>query len=238
MNLKQNPKFVEPAEKVNGIYASILSVAKSTAREIYDNILNSHLDKGKILMVFGPERSGKSIVAIELHNLFAKQPIKNRRIVFAQPSVDRPDIPQNKIFSRIGEEIAATSFESKADIEKMFHENDIVVIDEVHFTPSDLQSYLLYETMLFIERGGVFVGLGLYYTSQGGEFVFSALLRSRSDSVFQLSSLCQMCGRKAEKYCQRLIDGLPASLDTPALLSPSENVTYEPRCDECFVVKK
>lgn len=238
MDIKQNSKLVESSENINGIYASILSGAKTSAVEIYDNILNSHLDKGKILTVFGPERSGKSIVAIELHSLFAKKSIKNRRVIFAQPSVDRPDIPQNKIFSRIGEEIVATSFESKADIEKLFHENEIVVIDEAHFTPANLQSYLLYEIMLFIERGGIFVGLGLYYTSQGGEFIFSALLKSRSEKVFWLSSLCQMCGRKADKYVQRLIDGFPASLDTPALLSPSEDVTYEPRCDECFVVKK
>lgn len=238
MDLKKNPKVVESPDKVSGIYASITEVAISTASEIYGGILNSRLDKGKIIMVFGPERSGKSIVAIELDRMFTENKVRNRKVIFAQPSVDRPDIPQNRIFSRNGSEIGAISFETKAEIEKIFHENEVVVIDEVHFTPSALQSYLLQEIMLFIERGGIFVGLGLYHTSQGGEFVFSALLKSRAERVFGLSSICQMCGRKADKYVQRLIDGSPASFDTPLLLSPSENVTYEPRCGDCFVVKK
>jgi thymidine kinase len=191
-----------------------------------------------MFFVVGPVKSGKSVVAIELNEIVEEKGIKNRNLAFAQPSVDRPDVPKNKIFSRVGKELKATSFGSKSDIEKIFHENEVVVIDEVQFTPADLQSYLLSEITLFLDRGGIFVGLGLDYTSQGGEFVFAALLKSRAEKVYKLQSLCQMCGRMADKYCQRLIDGVPAGLDTPALLSPSINVTYEPRCDECFVVKK
>lgn len=238
MDSKINPKKIEKPENINGIYASISQMARSTAEEIYSNITKTPLDKGKILMVVGPERSGKSVVAIDLHEMFETKGLKNRNWIFAQPAVDRPDIPKNKIFSRVGKEIVATSYGSKSDIEKLFHENEVVVIDEIHFTPADLQSYLLSEITLFVERGGILIGIGLHYTSQGGEFIFSALLKSRAEKVYKLSSLCQMCGRKAERYSQRLIDGVPASLDTPALLSPSANVTYEPRCDECFVVKK
>lgn len=238
MQNQTNPKKVEKPENVNGIYRIIVDIAKETAKEIITIIDDSPLDHGKIIMIVGPERSGKSVVALDLAEIVEKKKLKNRRIAFAQPSVDRSDVPNNKIFSRTGGEIKAFSFKSKSQVEDLFYDNEIVVIDEIQFTPYDLQSYLLQEIMLFVERGGVFIGIGLDYTSQHGEFVFTALLKERSYKTFRLSSLCQMCGKKADKYNQRLIDGIPASLDTPALLSPSATVTYEPRCEDCLVIKK
>jgi thymidine kinase len=239
MDNRLNPKKVEPIENIEGIYAGVSQRSEAVAKELYRMIYDAPLDDGKIFMVVGPERSGKSVVAINLDILVDDQGlIGGRRIAFAQPLVDRLDVPRNKIFSRIGKEIVARSFGTKTDIESLFHENEVVVVDEIHFIPADLQSYFLQEAMLFVERGGILVGLGLDYTSQGGEFVFTALLKSRAKKIFRLSSLCQMCGGKADKYCQRLIDGVPASIDTPALLSPSLDVTYEPRCDNCFVIKR
>jgi thymidine kinase len=238
MDSKINPKQVDKKENIEGIYASISQEAMAVAQDIFKIIESTPLDKGKLMMIIGPERSGKSAVAINLSKIFLANGTKNRKWVFSQPAVDRPDVPKDKIFSRVGSEIVASSFESRSDIERLFYDNEIVIMDEIHFTPAELQSYLLYELMLFIERGGIFVGIGLHNTSQGGEFIFSALLKSRADKIFQVSAVCQMCGRKASKYSQRLIDGVPAGLEVPTLLSPSFKVTYEPRCDDCFVVKK
>lgn len=231
-------KPVEPLENIEGIYSFVSDGASNIAQDICNIVADGSLDKGQILMVLGPEKSGKSMVGINLKKLFDKAMVKNRSLVFSQPKVDRPDVPFNKIVSRIGEETEAISFESKIEIEKIFHEHQVVVMDEVQFVPADLQSYLLYEITLFVERGGIFIGIGLDHTSQGGEFIFAALLKSRANKVFKLFALCQMCGRKADKYSQRLINGIPATIDTPLLLSPSEKVSYEPRCDECFIVKK
>ncbi len=237
MDKKKVLKIVDKNGMDAGIYDAVSRKAEETTSLLKDIVEVTPLDRGAIYMVVGPERGGKSIVAIGLNKWIIESGSK-RRWAFSQPKVDREDVPDGIIFSRTGEEMPAISFANKHDVEVLFHDNDVVVMDEVQFVPADLQSYLLSEIMKFTDRGGIFVGIGLDYTSQGGEFVFSALLKSRAEKVFKHFALCQMCGRKADRYCQRLINGIPAGIDTPALLGPSDNVTYEPRCEECFVVKK
>ncbi len=231
-------KQIEPKSKVNGIYAFVLKNAKNTADEITDMIAGSPIDEGGIIFIYGPERSGKSIVAIYLNENLKKQKIGNRKAYFSQPLLDRADVPKDKILSRSGLSLHITSFSNKSDIEKMFHENDVIFIDEIQFTPANLQSYLMYEIKLFIERGGWLIAMGLLYTSQGGEFILSDLLTFKANKTYNLYATCQMCGRKAYKYSQRLIDGKAATIDEPELLPPSSVVSYEPRCEDCFVVKR
>lgn len=223
----------------SGIYKQVSIKAASTAQDIYQTIAGYSFEKGGIFMVVGPEKSGKSIVAIDLFEKRESDTVMGRRWAFSQPLLrNRTDVPEGKIFSRIGKEIKAVSFETKIEIERLFHDNEVVVVDEIQFIMPDIQSYFLQELMLFVERGGVMIGLGLDYTSQGGEFIFPALLKYKATKVYRLEATCQMCGGVANKYCQRLIDCVPANIDTPAFLSPSVNVSYEPRCDNCFVVKK
>lgn len=232
-------KKAEPKEKVEGIYNFVLTNAKKTANKISQKIKESSIDQGGIFFVEGPVGSGKSLVAMELKLLFKKDGVlKGREYLFCQPLVDRADVPKNKIFSRAGKEIKAFSFENKQDIEKIFHDHDIVVIDEVQFTPLELQGYLLQEIMMFVERGGWFVGMGLHYTSQEGEFVLTALLTERATEAYKLYALCQMCGRKAYKYNQRFVNGIPTTMEEPELLGPSDITTYEPRCDDCHIVRR
>jgi len=236
---KINIKKIEPQEKVKGIYSFVLENCHKIASEIFKTIGKAPLDKGGIFFIEGPVKSGKSLVAMDLDKLFRKEKnLLNRKFIFCQPLVDRTDVPKDKIFSRAGATMKALSFKNKETIEQIFHDYDVVVIDEVQFVPSGLQSYLLQEIILFVERGGWFVGLGLHYTSQKGEFIFPSLLISRAAKSFKMSALCQMCGSKTDKYDQRLINGIPATIDEPELLEPSAAVTYEPRCEQCLVVKK
>lgn len=239
IKMRVGAKKTELPEKIKGIYGFVLDNAKKVSLEIFETIRKSTVDSGGIYFVEGPERSGKSIVAMELDRRVRKNKrLGNRKVVFCQPLVDRVDVPRGKIFSRAGKAMKAISFEGKEKIEQIFHDNDIVVMDEVQFVPSDLQSYLLQEIMMFIERGGWFIGLGLRLNSQKGEFIFTALLISRAVKSFKMTALCQMCGRKTDNYNQRLIDGVPATIDEPELLEPSKSVSYEPRCEDCLIVKK
>lgn len=237
MEKKKVMKAVDRTGMEAGIYDVVHRKAEETISLIKNAIEITPLDKGAIYMVVGPERGGKSMVAIGL-NKWLSENTASRKWAFSQPRVDREDVPNGIIFSRTGEEMPAVSFGNKHEVEVLFHDNDVVVMDEVQFVPADLQSYLLSEIMKFVDRGGIFVGIGLDYTSQEGEFIFSALLKHRAQKIFKHFALCQMCGGKADRFCQRLINGIPAGIDTPALLGPSDNVSYEPRCEECFVVKK
>jgi thymidine kinase len=222
--------------ELTGIYSFVGKNVEKTSDEIYQTIQTSPLDQGFITVVFGPCCSGKSQVAI---NLFQSLSQKTKRSpILTQPSADRTDTPENTVFSRSGITIDATSFHTKQDIERIFHDHDIVIMDEIQFIPAELQSSLLREIKLFNDRGGIFIGMGLEYNSQAAEFVLPALLKHRAKYVYNLIALCNMCGQRAKHFNQRLINGTPASVDTPDLLQPSDIVTYEPRCSDCLVIKR
>lgn len=231
---KTTKSLVNKPVKINkDLYGYVLKTAKNTADTICDRINKSNVDQGGIVLVVGPQSSGKSLVGMELIECFNEN---GRKIVASQPNVDRPDVPENKLFSRSGYEMKAVSFKSKNDIEKLLHDYDVVVIDEIQFTPAQLQSYLIKELKLFRDRGGWTIILGLLYTSLGTEFLITDVIREMSNITFELKSTCQMCGRKNARYNQRLINGKPAPASAPDLMPPSENVQYEPRCTDCYVI--
>ena len=223
-------KFIKTDAK---LYGYVPDKAKEVANKICRIINASEADEGGTILVVGPQSSGKSLVGMELIEKFDGKKLK---IVAAQPKVDRSDVPEGKLFSRVGYEISAVSFQTKKEIEKIFHCNDIVVIDEIQFTPTSLQSYLLKEMRMFKDRGGWTIVLGLLYTSLGTEFLISSVLKDEATALFQLKSTCQMCGRRNAIYNQRLVKGKPAANTAPDLLPPSSDVIYEPRCQDCYVV--
>lgn len=215
------------------LYGYIPEKAKDVANKIYIIINKSEVDQGGIILVVGPQSSGKSLVGMEL---IEKLDGENLIVAAAQPKVDRPDVPEGKLFSRVGYEIPAVSFQTKKEIEKIFHKNDVVVIDEIQFVPTALQSFLLKEMRMFRDRGGWVIALGLLYTSLGTEFLISSVLKDETTATFQLKSTCQMCGRRNAIYNQRLVKGKPAANTAPDLMPPSSEVIYEPRCQDCYVV--
>ena len=241
MSDKKTTIFSKPLtsqEEASSLYKYVGVRAKKTARDIYRQIFESPIDIGGILMVTGPVCCGKSTMILEFSSMLDREFLDKRRVGFAQPEVDRVDVPTKVIFSRDGKQMVCQSFGSKRDIVTLFHDHDVVVIDEIQFAPANLQSYLVQEIEMFVERGGWFVGMGLLYTSQMGQFLITRLMEELATKSYHLSSTCLMCGRPATKACQRLVDGKVAKIDEPELLSPSSHVTYEARCNECFVIKK
>ncbi|MBI2075590.1 MAG: thymidine kinase [Candidatus Harrisonbacteria bacterium] len=53
-----------------------------------------------------------------------------------------------------------------------------------------------------------------------------------ADHVTKLSAVCMQCGADAT-YTQRLVNGAPASADSPLILI-GDTSSYEPRCRKCF----
>jgi thymidine kinase len=54
------------------------------------------------------------------------------------------------------------------------------------------------------------------------------------DRCMWMTSYCTKCGARA-LYPQRIIDGAPAHFNSPQILVGGDE-TYEPRCDEHFVL--
>ncbi len=220
------------------IYAFVEEKATTLSDLLLQKINKPARDRGYFFFIVGSSCSGKSLTLIKLHHLLASPKLAPKHSVFCQPLVDRKDLLKDHIRSRTRETIPAVSFSTKPEIEKIFHDYDLVIVDEVQLTPYHLQSFFLRELHLFLDRGGIFICAGLDYNSLGGEFVFSALLKTRAHKVHHLHSLCSMCGKPADRFDQRLINGIPASVDMPDFAGPTDSITYEPRCSDCLIIKK
>lgn len=220
------------------LYSFVEEKATRLSTSLHHKIKKTPRDQGHLSMIVGSSCSGKSLSLIRLNHLLNDKKIENKYTVFCQPQVERKDIVKNTIRSRTKESIPAVSFSTKSEIEKIFHDYDVVIVDEVQLTPHDLQSTFLKELHLFIDRGGFLICAGLDYNSLGGEFVFSALLKSRAHRVHHLYSLCSMCGKPADRFDQRLINGIPGDDSLPDFLGPTDTITYEPRCSDCLIIKK
>jgi thymidine kinase len=217
------------------LYGYVLDQTNAVSAEIVDRVLKSPLDVGGSFFVYGPVNSGKSIIACTLLDVLSKAKSNERKVVCAQPNVQRSDIIDGTIFSRGGLTCSAVSFKSKADIESLFHDYGVVIVDEVQFIPYEMQSFFLKEVSQFVERGGWFIGLSLRFTSVRTEFLLPAVLFDRVNKTFSLTATCLMCGRRGAEWNQRLIDGKSADYQDPELEPPSGRITYEPRCKDCIV---
>lgn len=216
------------------LYSYVNDNAETVVDEIADLIkVGMKTGDGGLLFVYGPVYSGKTLTACLLVDRLEHNDLN---IAAIQPEVGRPDVPTDKYFSRSGVEKKVESVNNKKEILKIFDKHDVVIIDEVQFFPSELQTYLLKVILDFVDRGGWVVAMGMLYTSQRGEFLLSAVLKDRAFKSFSLTSTCLKCGKKGAVYNQRTVGGLPTSTDDPELLPPSVTVAYEPRCKDCHVI--
>ncbi len=224
-------KLPVPAEQKH-LFDYIYERSKQVARSIAETINTSNLDQGGIIYIYGPLHSGKTLAGIALTKYLGK----TRSFIQAQPKVNRSDVVEGYFYSKNGTKVPVATFSNRDEIQKLFDENDVVIVDEVMFIPYKMQSLFLKEVERFKERGGWFVGMGLLYTGPGTEFLLSSLMIERADKVFHLQATCQKCGRRNAIIGQRLVNGRPPSVGDPELLPPSASVIYEPRCADCYVV--
>ncbi|GAB4026935.1 MAG: thymidine kinase [Candidatus Microgenomates bacterium] len=188
---------------------------------------------GGLLFAYGPVYSGKTLAACMVIDRLHR---KDLRVMAIQPEVGRPDVPTDKYFSRSGVEKKVESVSDKKKISKIFDKSDVVIIDEIQFFPSEVQSFLLKVIQDYVDRGGWVVAMGMLYTSQRSEFLLSAVLKDRCFKSYALTATCLKCGKRGAMYNQRIVKGLPTTIEDPELISPSEEVIYEPRCSKCHVI--
>lgn len=215
------------------LYSYVTVRAESVAGEIIDLINMDRNHDGGIIFVYGPQNAGKTIIACIVADELGDN---GKQIIATQPDVDRPDVPKDRYFSRSGVERKVESFKTKSQLSNLLSKSDVLIVDEVQFVNHKMQSYFLKDVMDFVERGGWLIALGCLYTAQEGEFLLPAILKERATKSYEITSTCQKCGARGARLNQRLVNGKPTSINDPELLSPSEDVSYEPRCDECHVI--
>jgi len=110
--------------------------------------------------------------------------------------------------------------------------NDLIAMDEVRFFDKGIVDVVL---KLQRDRKNI-VFAGLDYEFRGEPFGSMKELMFRANELTKLYAVCS-CGERAY-YTQRLIDGEPASFDSPIVSIEGESLkeSYEPRCFECHKV--
>jgi thymidine kinase len=216
------------------LYSYVSENAELVADEVTDMVrMGIKSAEGGLIFLYGPVYSGKTLAACLVAD---RLDTLNIEMAAIQPEIGRADVPTDKYFSRSGIERKVKSVKSRKELSRIFDRNDVVIIDEIQFFPSELQSYMLKLIQDYVDRGGWVVSLGMLYTSQASEFLLSAVLKDRSLKNYSLTSTCLKCGRRGAKLNQRTLGGLPTTLEDPELIAPSNMVVYEPRCDSCHVI--
>ncbi len=187
---------------------------------------------GGVAFLTGPTRAGKSLVGIRLAKALRRRGLP---VAIGLPAVAREDIVPGRIVSAQGRRSIAHRFGDSGAIQQIFERADVVIVDEVQFTPEPLWEHVEATVRDHAARGGWSVLLGMLYASDRTTFPLSARLRAHATVAASLTAVCAVCGRPNAIYSQRLLQGQPAPATLPLLLGPSAAITYEPRCAACHV---
>lgn len=195
---------------------------------------------GKLEMIVGPMRSNKTaelLRRIEIRRQYAQQ-----YVLLLKPSADTKAAAgwvESRNRNGCGK-MAAVEFPStdpwsilpilRATEQQTGKRVECIAVDEGQFVHD-----LFLFTKRLLEWGHDVLVSGLELDFRGmpfGEMLnLSWLVRTYAGNITELVAYCN-CGARA-LYPQRLVDGKPASFDSPIIMAGDN---YEPRCDEHFVL--
>ncbi len=183
------------------------------------------------LTVFaGPMRSGKSAALI---SRLAQYQYANMSIHVFYPSVDERASP-GEIASRLGIKAAAHPVDHAGEILELLPDlADIVAIEEAEMFDAE---ELVPVVHTLINNGIQLLVAGLDLDFAERPFGAMGELCALADRVEKLTAVCAKCGSAFATRTQRLVDGQPATLSSPAVLVEGSDarVTYEARCHFCY----
>lgn len=166
----------------------------------------------------------------------------NKRIAVFKPRTDTRS-GMNRIRSRKGDEDAAEEISATQPTELWAILRDkesaagcrfeVIAFDEVQFFGRDSGFFQLVKHLL--DDGYDVLASGLAFDFRGEPFGSTPdLAMLAEDRCMWMTSYCTRCGSRAS-YPQRLIGGQPATYRSPQIQVGGDE-TYEPRCDEHFVL--
>ncbi len=180
------------------------------------------MKEGRLKIFYGPMFSGKSAYLIKdiLNN------ISLSKLVFKP----KEDARSNKLYTREGLVFDAISIE-KSD-EMLNHIEDwvrIIYIDEINFFDESIINVI----KKILTMGVDVVVSGLDKDFKLDWFESTKQIIDYSDISIKLKAKCHICGKKSS-YTARFVDGEPASIDSPKILSDgsSDIVEYKTVCKE------
>jgi thymidine kinase len=177
---------------------------------------------GWVHVICGCMFCGKTDEMLRLLRRFA---IAGRQVILIKPRLDtRSD--EATVISRSGANHEAVSVSSSREIEAVIGEADIIAIEEGQFFDDGLPDVV----ERLADAGTQVLVTGLDRDFRGIPFGPMPRLMALADQVTKLTAICMVCGEQATRT-QRLIDGRPASADSPLIvIGGMGDETYEARC--------
>ncbi|HEX2142038.1 MAG TPA: thymidine kinase [Candidatus Limnocylindria bacterium] len=161
----------------------------------------------------------------EMLRLLRRFSIAGRSVILVKPRLDtRTD--EATVVSRSGAQHDAVTVDDATQIPGVVDDADIVAIEEGQFWDERLPDVV----EQLADSGKQVVVTGLDRDFRGVPFGAMPRLMAMADQVTKLTAICMVCGEPATRT-QRLIDGEPASSDSPLIvIGGMGDDRYEARC--------
>jgi thymidine kinase len=177
---------------------------------------------GWVHVICGCMFCGKTDEMLRLLRRFA---IAGRQVVLVKPRVDTRTAEES-VVSRSGAQHVAVTVDMSAEIEAVVGNADIVAVEEGQFWDDGLPEVV----ERLADAGKQVLVTGLDQDYRGTPFGPMPRLMALADQVTKLTAICMVCGEPATRT-QRLIDGLPAPVDSPLIMvGGMGDEKYEARC--------
>ena len=185
---------------------------------------------GWIEVIAGVMFSGKSE---ELMRRVRRALIARKRVQVFKSHLDRRYAGLYKVSSHDGRTIEAVPVDTAEQIElRLDPMAQVVAIDEAQFLDPGIVALV----GSLAERGRRVLVAGTDTDFRGEPFGAMPQLMAVAEVVTKLHAICVLCGQPASRN-QRLIDGRPASYQSPTIMVGAAD-SYEARCRACHQVPK
>lgn len=178
---------------------------------------------GKIVLVYGPMKSGKSATLIDIYNNLIKQGVV---VECFKPTIDTRDV--GFIKSRAYDfTVPCKMLYNMTDCIKS--NADVVMIDEFQF----IQSQIILEIVnTFKNNNKTLYIFGLDKIANGDEWPAYSVIKDLVDKKIKLTATCELCGDVAEYT--KIENGTGEAVQ---IEGDGVNVKYFPVCKRCFYRK-
>lgn len=186
--------------------------------------MKDQFNHGWIEVVCGSMFSGKSE---ELIRRVKRAQIAKQNVIVFKPSLDKR-YSATEVVSHSGIMTKAILVTQPREILNYINDGiRIVAIDEVQFFPLEIVDVC----QELADSGRRVIVAGLDQDFRGKPFGPIPTLLAVAEKIDKLQAICVTCGGTASRS-QRIIDGEPASFDSPVILVGASE-SYEARCRKC-----
>lgn len=191
--------------------------------------MSSHKKRGTLKVIAGCMFSGKTE---ELMRLVRRAEYAKQSIITIKHAIDNR-VDESCINSHAGRVLTAHAADDLRSLRAAITPDiSIIAVDEAQFFPVDIVDFIEEQ----VANGKRVIAAGLDTDFRGLPFGPMPQLLSIADEVTKLTAICMRCGNEA-RHTQRLLNGEPASWDSPTVQVGAKDA-YEARCRDCFEIER